>query len=61
MRPLSGPEFIRIFERMGFVRARRRRNYIIPKRQTREGEVGCVVPLHRELATGTLKGILKQA
>lgn len=31
------------------------------KRQTPEGEVGCVVPLHRELAIGTLRGILKQA
>ena len=26
-----------------------------------EGDVGCVVPLHRELAVGTLRGILKQA
>ena len=24
-------------------------------------EVGCVVPLHTELATGTLRGILRQA
>jgi len=31
------------------------------KRQTPEGEIGCVVPLHRELAIGTLRGILKQA
>jgi hypothetical protein len=31
------------------------------KRQTPEGEVGCVVPLHRELALGTLRGILKLA
>jgi len=31
------------------------------KRQTDEGEVGCVVPLHRELAIGTLRGILRQA
>ncbi len=31
------------------------------KRQTPEGAIGCVVPLHRELALGTLRGILKQA
>jgi hypothetical protein len=31
------------------------------KKQTPEGEIGCVVPLHRELAIGTLRGILKQA
>jgi len=24
-------------------------------------KIGCVVPLHKELATGTLIGILKQA
>jgi len=31
------------------------------KKQMPEGAVGCVVPLHRELAIGTLRGILKQA
>jgi predicted RNA binding protein YcfA (HicA-like mRNA interferase family) len=31
------------------------------KKQTREGDIGCVVPLHRELAIGTLRGIIKQA
>jgi hypothetical protein len=25
------------------------------------GDRGCCVPLHRELKTGTLKGVLKQA
>ena len=25
------------------------------------GDIGCVVPLHRELKVGTLSGILKQA
>jgi predicted RNA binding protein YcfA (HicA-like mRNA interferase family) len=34
---------------------------VILKKQTPEGAVGCVVPLHRELAIGTLRGILKQA
>lgn len=27
----------------------------------RRGAAGCVVPLHRELKTGTLSGVLKQA
>lgn len=61
MRPLSGAEVIRILERIGFARARQKGSHVILKRRTREGEVGCVVPLHRELAIGTLKGILKQA
>ena len=31
------------------------------KKITPAGAVGCVVPLHPELALGTLRGILKQA
>jgi predicted RNA binding protein YcfA (HicA-like mRNA interferase family) len=31
------------------------------KKQISGGEVGCVVPLHQELAIGTLRGILRQA
>jgi predicted RNA binding protein YcfA (HicA-like mRNA interferase family) len=31
------------------------------KKQTTEGEIGCVVPLHKELAVGTLRVILRQA
>jgi hypothetical protein len=31
------------------------------KRIGPESVTGCVVPLHAELATGTLRGILKQA
>jgi len=31
------------------------------KKQTGGRQVGCVVPLHRELAVGTLRGVLRQA
>ena len=27
----------------------------------RRGSAGCVVPIHREIKTGTLSGVLKQA
>jgi predicted RNA binding protein YcfA (HicA-like mRNA interferase family) len=27
----------------------------------RRGDAGCAVPMHREIKTGTLRGILKQA
>jgi len=33
----------------------------ILKRTTSEGKIGCVIPLHSELAIGTLRGILRQA
>ena len=61
LRRVSGQEAIRAFERLGFVQVRQRRSHVISKRQTSEGEIGCVVPLHNELAIGTLRGILKQA
>ena len=56
----SGLEVIRALERLGFAQVRQRGSHVVLKRQTPEGEIGCVVPLHRELAIGTLRGILKQ-
>jgi predicted RNA binding protein YcfA (HicA-like mRNA interferase family) len=58
---VSGREVIRALERLGFEQVRQRGSHITLKRETTEGVVGCVVPLHRELAEGTLRGILKQA
>ena len=58
---LSGAEVIRVLERLGFVQVRQRGSHVILKKITDAGAVGCVVPLHSELATGTLRGILKQA
>jgi predicted RNA binding protein YcfA (HicA-like mRNA interferase family) len=31
------------------------------RKDTESGAVGCSVPIHRELALGTLRGVLKQA
>jgi len=61
LRRVSGQEAIRALERLGFVQVRQRGSHVVLKRQTPEGEVGCVIPLHRELAIGTLRGILRQA
>jgi len=61
LRRVSGQEAIRALERLGFVQVRQRGSHVVLKRQTPEGEVGCVVPLHHELAIGALRGILKQA
>ncbi|HUV88753.1 MAG TPA: type II toxin-antitoxin system HicA family toxin [Anaerolineae bacterium] len=58
---VSGEEAIRALERLGFVRIRQQGSHMVLKKKTPEGEVGCVVPLHRELAIGTLRGILRQA
>ena len=61
LRRVSGQEVVRALERLGFVQVRQRGSHVVLKRQTLEGEVGCVVPLHRELAIGTLRSILRQA
>ena len=54
---LSGAEIIRLLERMGFVQVRQRGSHVVLRR----GEAGCVVPLHKEVKSGTLAGILRQA
>jgi predicted RNA binding protein YcfA (HicA-like mRNA interferase family) len=58
---LSGKETIRRLGKLGFHQVRQRGSHVILKKQTPEGDIGCVVPLHDELAVGTLRGILKQA
>ena len=54
---VSGTDAISALERLGFVVVRQRGSHIVLRR----GAVGCVVPNHRELKTGTLSGVLKQA
>jgi len=58
---VSGEQVIRALERMGFERTRQRGSHVVMKKQIDDVEVGCVVPLHSEIATGTLRGVLKQA
>ena len=54
---VSGAEVVRALERLGFAVARQRGSHIVLRR----GSTGCVVPNHRELKTGTLAGVSKQA
>lgn len=54
---VSGAEVVRALGRLGFAVARQRGSHIVLRR----GSSGCVVPNHRELKTGTLAGVLKQA
>jgi predicted RNA binding protein YcfA (HicA-like mRNA interferase family) len=58
---ISSREAIRALERLGFEQIRQTGSHVVIKRVTEEGEIGCVVPIHRELKVGTLNGILKQA
>jgi predicted RNA binding protein YcfA (HicA-like mRNA interferase family) len=58
---LSGEEIIKILQKMGFSQARQRGSHVVMKKLTPDGMAGCVVPIHKEVAAGTLNGILKQA
>ncbi len=61
LRRVSGKETVKALERLGFTVVRQRGSHVVMKKVTPEGAVGCSVPLHRELAVGTLRGILRQA
>lgn len=46
-----------MLERLGFHQVRQRGSHVVLRRVA----AGCVVPLHKEIKTGTLAGILRQA
>jgi predicted RNA binding protein YcfA (HicA-like mRNA interferase family) len=50
LRQTSGAEAIKALERLGFVRIRQRGSHVIMRKTGPEGDVGCVVPLHKALA-----------
>ena len=58
---ISGSEAIRVLEHLAFIQTRQTGSHVVLKKPTLEGEIVCVVPLHRELKVGTLSGVLKQA
>lgn len=54
---LSGAEIVKLLQLLGFVQTRQRGSHVVLRR----GDTGCVVPLHKEVKTGTLAGLLRQA
>lgn len=61
LRNLSGKEVVKALSKAGFQPKRQSGSHLILIKETPEGKVGCVVPMHPELKIGTLKSILKQA
>jgi predicted RNA binding protein YcfA (HicA-like mRNA interferase family) len=53
---LSGEELIKTLQKTGFHKIRQKGSHV----SLQKGEFKTVVPLHPELARGTLLGILKQ-
>jgi predicted RNA binding protein YcfA (HicA-like mRNA interferase family) len=54
---VSGHATVRALEKLGFEQIRQKGSHVVLRRDN----VGCVVPLHKELKVGTLAGILRQA
>ena len=44
---ISSKEAIRAFERLGFEQVRQTGSHVVMKKETKEGKVGCVIPVHR--------------
>lgn len=62
LKKLSGQETIKILcNKLGFEISGKTGSHVRLSKQTPEGKVGTVVPMHKELKIGTLKNILKLA
>ena len=61
LQKISGEKAVKALVKMGFERLRQKGSHVILKKMTPNGAIGTVVPMHKELAVGTLRGILKQA
>ena len=54
---VSGQKVARALQRLGFERRRQRGSHLVMRRRS----AVCVVPMHREVDQGTLRGVLRQA
>ncbi len=62
LRKVSGEEVVKILcNKFGFQITGRKGSHVRLSKITPEGKVGTVVPMHKELKIGTLRGILKLA
>ncbi|MBI2498699.1 type II toxin-antitoxin system HicA family toxin [Candidatus Woesearchaeota archaeon] len=60
LRNVSGKECVKILcNKFGFLISGRSGSHVRLSKETPEGKVGTVVPMHEEIKIGTLKGILK--
>ena len=62
LRNVSGKECVKILcNKFGFYVVRQRGSHVVLRKDTAEGTVGTVVPMHEQLKIGTLKGVLELA
>jgi len=61
LKRVSGEKVVKTLKKMGFELVRQKGSHAVMKKITVDGAIGCVIPMHREVATGTLYSVLKQA
>ena len=62
LKKISGKECVKILcNKFGFAMKRQKGSHVFLLRETPAGRDATVVPLHNELKTGTLRGILELA
>jgi len=62
LRKVSGHNILKILcNKFGFEISGRSGSHVRLSKQTKEGKIGTVVPMHKRLKIGTLKGVLKLA
>lgn len=57
---LSGKEVLKVLKKAGFVEMRQRGSHVIMIKETPQGKIPTVVPMHKEVDTGTLLEIIRQ-
>ena len=58
---VSGKDVVKALFKIGFEHVRTKGSHAILNKQTENGKITIPVPLHKELAKGTLKSIMRQA
>ena len=61
LKVLSGFEVISIFLKFGFESISQKGSHIKIRRYNKDGKQTLIIPNHKQLDTGTLRGIIKQA
>ena len=58
---MSGKKIIKALSKIGFFHIRTKGSHAILSKQDKKGKTTVPVPLHKELAKGTLRSIIRQA
>jgi predicted RNA binding protein YcfA (HicA-like mRNA interferase family) len=59
--PISGKQAASILQKQGFVVSSQRGSHVVLTKETETGKSITVVPLHKELKKGTIRGIAHSA